>query len=260
MAGSGPTTERTTVLVVDDDPDQRFVLRRLLRRAGITEVHEAADGDEALEVARREALDLVILDLAMPGRSGIDVLPELRGSVGRAPIVVLSNLARRRWEAEVLDLGAVGFVEKRTPNDRLIGDVLAVAALLDRLGDRLGVDLEQSPAAPGTARRFVRSSLTDIDEAALDAVELLTSELVTNAVIHAGSQPHLALVLHADHVRVEVHDDDPNLPARRTPDEARPGGRGLLLLDQVASDWGAEATEGGKVVWFEVPRRTGGAA
>lgn len=258
MAGAGPAADRTAVLVVDDDPDQRFVLRRLLRRVGITEVHEAADGEQALEVARAVAVDLVILDLAMPRRSGIDVLPELRASVGRAPIVVLSNLARRRWEAEALHRGAVGFVEKRTPNDRLIGDVLAVAALLDRLGDRLGVDLERSPTAPGAARRFVRSAIADIDAAALDAVELLTSELVTNAVVHAGSQPHLALVLHADRVRVEVHDDDPNLPARRTPDEARPGGRGLLLLDQVAADWGAEATDGGKVVWFEVPRRAGG--
>jgi hypothetical protein len=66
------------------------------------------------------------------------------------------------------------------------------------------------------------------------------------------------LVLHPDRVRVEVHDDDPRLPARRTPDEARPGGRGLLLLDQVSSDWGADATDDGKVVWFEVPRRSTG--
>jgi anti-sigma regulatory factor (Ser/Thr protein kinase) len=106
----------------------------------------------------------------------------------------------------------------------------------------------------------VRSSLTDIDDSALDAIELLTSELVTNAVIHAGSEPHLVLVLHPDRVRVEVHDTDPKLPARRTPDEARPGGRGLLLLDQVASDWGVDPLDDGKVVWFEVPRRAGGAA
>jgi CheY-like chemotaxis protein len=246
------------VLVVDDDADQRFVVRRLLARAGIPTVYEAADGDEALEVARREQPDLVVLDLAMPGRSGVDVLPELREVVGQAPIVVLSNLTRRRWEAEVLQRGAVGFVEKRTPNDRLIGDVLAMAELLHRLGDRLGLDLAKDPAAPGAARRFVRSSLTDIDDAALDAVELLTSELVTNAVIHAGSEPHLVLVLHPDRVRIEVHDTDPRMPARRKPDEARPGGRGLLLLDQVASDWGVEPLEGGKVVWFEVPRRGDG--
>ena len=122
----------TRVLIVDDDADQRFVLRRLFRREGITEVFEAVDGDDALVVAREERPDVVVLDLAMPGRSGIDVLPELREAVGPVPIVVLSNLARRRWEAEVIERGAVGFVEKRTPTDRLISDVMAVAQLLDR--------------------------------------------------------------------------------------------------------------------------------
>ena len=245
----------TKVLIVDDDGDQRFVLRRLFARAGITEVSEAPDGDGALAAAGQEQFDLVVLDLAMPGRSGFDVLPELRQLVGRAPIVVLSNLARRRWEADVLARGAVGFVEKRTPNDQLIGDILTIASLLDRLGERLGLDLARSPVAPGEARRFVRSALTEVDVPMIDAVELLTSELVTNAVVHAESEPHLVLVLHADRIRVEVHDADPDLPSRRKPDEARPGGRGLMLLDQLASSWGAAPSGGGKVVWFEVSRR-----
>ncbi|MET0903392.1 MAG: response regulator transcription factor, partial [Acidimicrobiales bacterium] len=179
----------TRVLIVDDDADQRFVLRRLFRREGITEVFEAADGDDALVVAREERLDVVVLDLAMPGRSGIDVLPELREAVGPVPIVVLSNLARRRWEAEVIQLGAVGFVEKSTPTNQLISDVMAVAQLLGRLA----VGLERSSAAPRAARHFVRTSLTEIDPSILDAVELLTSELVTNAVIHAESEPRLVV-------------------------------------------------------------------
>ena len=107
-----------------------------------------------------------------------------------------------------------------------------------------------------SARRFVRTSLTDIDPSMLDAVELLTSELVTNAVIHAGSEPRLVLVLLPDRIRVEVHDADPTLPAQREPDAARPDGRGLLLLEQLATSWGVEAADEGKVVWFEVPRRS----
>jgi CheY-like chemotaxis protein/anti-sigma regulatory factor (Ser/Thr protein kinase) len=246
----------TKVLIVDDDADHRFVMRRLFRREGITEVFEAADGDDALAVARREQPDVVLLDLAMPGRSGVDVLPDLREAVGPVPIVVLSNLSRRRWEDVVLERGAVGFVEKRTPSKRLIRDVMAVAQLLDRLEARLGVELERSSAAPGVARRFVRTSLTEIDASMLDAVELLTSELVTNAVIHAGSEPHLVLILQPDRIRVEVHDADPTLPAQRELDGARPGGRGLPLLEQLATSWGVEVVPGGKAVWFEVPRRS----
>ena len=148
----------TRVLIVDDDADQRFVLRRLFRREGITEVFEAADGDDALVVAREERPDVVVLDLAMPGRSGIDVLPELREAVGPVPIVVLSNLARRRWEAEVIERGAVGFVEKSTPTDRLISDVMAVAQLLERLG----VGLERSVGRAG-CRPALRPDLAHRD-------------------------------------------------------------------------------------------------
>ena len=64
------------------------------------------------------------------------------------------------------------------------------------------------------------------------------------------------LVLHPDRIRVEVHDADPTLPARREPDAERPGGRGLLLLEHLATSWGVEAADDGKVVWFEVPRRS----
>ena len=55
-------------------------------------------------------------------------------------------------------------------------------------------------------------------------------------------------------IRVAVYDTDPRLPAHRVPDQERPGGRGLHLLDQLASRWGAEPTDGGKVVWFELDR------
>ena len=206
---------------------------------------------DALLVARAERPDVVVLDLAMPGRSGLDVLPDLREALGAVPIVVLSNLARRRWEADVLERGAVGFVEKRTPNDRLISDVMAAAQLLERLG----VGLDRSTAAPGAARRFVRTSITGIDAPMLDVVELLTSELVTNAVVHAQSEPRLMLVLLPDRIRVEVHDADPTHPVPREVDGDRPGGRGLGLLDQLAASWGVEGADDGKVVWFEVPKR-----
>lgn len=251
---TGPTGLR--VLVVDDDADQRYLLRRLFGRAGIDDVHEAVDGDQGLEVARQVVPDLVVLDLAMPGRSGDAVLPDLRAAVPDAIVVVLSNLARSRWEPTVRELGAVGFVEKRTPGHRLVTELLTTAALLEGVRRLLAIDLDRSHGSPGEARRFVRRSLGKValHEDLVDAVELLVSELVTNAVVHASSRPRVTLLVQADRVRVEVTDDDPALPARREPDADRPGGRGLLLLDRLASAWGAEPAEPGKVVWFEVDR------
>jgi CheY-like chemotaxis protein/anti-sigma regulatory factor (Ser/Thr protein kinase) len=242
------------VLVVDDDEDQRFLLRRLLGRAGITQVHEAADGAEAPALLSQHRPDLIVLDLAMPLRSGVDVLPELRELAPGVPVVVVSNLSRRRWEATTRDLGAVGFVEKRTPPNRLVAEILMAAALLEHVTDRISSQLSQEPTAPRAARQVIRAALADDDATLLESVELLVSELVTNSVIHASSAPRLELVLLPDRVRVEVHDDDPRLPAHRTPDEERPGGRGLHLLDAVATAWGAEPAGEGKVVWFELER------
>lgn len=242
------------VVVVDDDEDQRYVLRRRFAQAGVEDVREAVDGADALVVIEREQPDLVVLDLAMPVRSGFDVLPELRQVAPHATVVVVSNLSRRRWEATILELGAVAFVEKRTPSQDLVREILTAATLLDQLARRLTTRLPSERGAPREARQFVRGALAEIDPELVDAVELLVSELVTNAVVHASSAPRLEVALLPDKVRVEVHDDDATLPVRRIPDEERPGGRGLLLLDGVASAWGVEPLGHGKVVWFEVAR------
>ncbi len=88
----------------------------------------------------------------------------------------------------------------------------------------------------------------------MEEVELLVSELVTNAVVHAVSAPRIEVHLGPASVRVSVRDADPRLPRQRVPDEERPGGRGLHLVEQVSTRWGAEPTGEGKVVWFEIDR------
>jgi anti-sigma regulatory factor (Ser/Thr protein kinase) len=104
------------------------------------------------------------------------------------------------------------------------------------------------------ARGFVRGVL---EEWRLDALAepaaLLTSEIVTNAVVHTGS----ALVVNverSDHVlRVDVEDHDPTLPARVPADHDAEHGRGLHIVNSMASRWGATAYGTGKRVWFEIP-------
>lgn len=91
----------------------------------------------------------------------------------------------------------------------------------------------------------------------VDAILLLVSELVTNAVVHAGpATGDRDIVLTVDRangvVHVEVSDRDPTLPVRGEPASGDPAGRGLRLVDALASDWGVIPCDGGKVVWFEV--------
>lgn len=241
-------------LVVDDDPDQRSLTQRLLARAGIGPVVEAVDAEDALRRAADHDPQLVMLDLGLPGRSGLDVLPELIEACPVASIVVVSNLPRRRYQDEAVRLGAVGYVEKRVPPDQLVDEVLAAAALSAAVLARATADLRNDLESPREARGLARSVLAEENVQLVNTVELLVSELVTNAVIHTTAAPRVEVELLRGIVRVAVFDADPALPERRVPDADRPGGRGLLFLDQLATRWAAEPSDTGKVVWFEIDR------
>ncbi len=110
--------------------------------------------------------------------------------------------------------------------------------------------------APGAtsvraARAFVRDHLAGADPDLIEAATLLTSELVTNAVLHTGSAVELRLLV-GDVVRVEVHDDSDQLPASRNPDLQSTTGRGLGLIEMLAANCGIDVTPPGKTVWFDL--------
>src|SRR5690348_3328888 len=100
----------TRVLVVDDEPQILRALRINLRVRDY-DVHVAATGAEALEVAGRYPPDLVILDLGLPDLDGVEVIEGLRGWT-RAPIIVLSGRADSMDKVEALDAGADDYVTK----------------------------------------------------------------------------------------------------------------------------------------------------
>jgi phosphoserine phosphatase RsbU/P len=107
--------------------------------------------------------------------------------------------------------------------------------------------------SPGLARRHVRGVLAAAGrEDVLDEALLLVTELVTNAVVHAGTDVELDVEPGPDGVRAEVRDGGSGaLPMPQgTVEESSEGGRGLFLLDLLASSWGTTHHAGGKAVWF----------
>lgn len=104
--------------------------------------------------------------------------------------------------------------------------------------------------APGEARRFVVDAVQDIGrpEVADDAA-LVTSELATNAVRHAGSDFVVVVAPAEDGVRISVRDDAPVRPVPREPGPFDTSGRGLHLVSSVAQRWGSESLTNGKLVW-----------
>jgi anti-sigma regulatory factor (Ser/Thr protein kinase) len=118
------------------------------------------------------------------------------------------------------------------------------------------LDIEPCTANIATARRFVQSALQEWGYDYPGVVPLLTSEVVTNAVVHAGTPAHVEVSVEADHVRVAVHDLSPDEPVMEEPSSDAVGGRGMLLIRHLAADWGVESIEGdGKTVWFTAPVR-----
>ena len=108
---------------------------------------------------------------------------------------------------------------------------------------------------PAAARRFVRTALESVDgdPVVIDTAELLTTELVTNAIVHVGCKTQLFIRAAGDVVRVEVTDPDDRLPSMADVDPEALNGRGLVIVNGLASAWGVTPTGGGgKTVWFEL--------
>lgn len=104
----------STLLVVDDSKSSRQINVAQVKDLFGDRVAclEAASGEEALDILSRQPVDLVLLDLTMPGISGYDVLAELRRRHLTVPVVVVSADIQRLAKQRVAELGAIGFIEK----------------------------------------------------------------------------------------------------------------------------------------------------
>ncbi|MFC5728644.1 MULTISPECIES: ATP-binding protein [Nocardioides] len=109
------------------------------------------------------------------------------------------------------------------------------------------------PSSVGQARALTRQTLSEpAHEPLVDDAQLLVSEVVTNALMHAGTPIDFALSLFDGTVRVEVSDGAAHLPVRRDYGTMAGTGRGLQLLETLADQWGVDLTGDGKTVWFEL--------
>jgi hypothetical protein len=122
------------------------------------------------------------------------------------------------------------------------------------------VDLDPVAPSVSLARAFVGKELGALDEDDLEVAVLLTSELVTNAILHARTPVQVGVLTADDEVLVCVGDrlaeSPPLVP--NPPSGDRPGGRGLALVNDLADAWGTAIYTGGKTVWFVLRTAAGG--
>jgi two-component system KDP operon response regulator KdpE len=150
----------TRILIVDDEPPIRRLLRTSLVSQGF-QIVEAATGREALDEVGQARPDLIVLDLGLPDMQGQEVIRLLRGQGSSVPIVVLSSRTDETGKVEALDLGADDYVTKPFGTDELLARIrTALRHRLQQQGERpvfssgdLSVDL---------VRRIVRVRDTEV--------------------------------------------------------------------------------------------------
>ncbi len=112
------------VLIADDHTIVRDGLKQIFKEtADIIVTGEAANGAEVIEKIKKEKYDVVVLDIAMPGRGGIDVLKNIKQQKPTLPVLILSMYPEDQYAIRVLKAGAAGYVTKESASEQLISAV-----------------------------------------------------------------------------------------------------------------------------------------
>ncbi len=116
------------VVVADDHTIMREGLKRILHGAEDIEViGEAVDGFETLALVRRGGFDLLLLDLAMPGRSGVDLIRQIKDEAPKLPLLVLTMHEEEQYAVRAIRAGALGYLTKESAGTQLISAIRKVA-------------------------------------------------------------------------------------------------------------------------------------
>lgn len=100
------------IMIVDDAMFMRSVIRKTLKEMGYRHIFEAQNGEEALSLFREQPLDLVILDITMPGKSGIEVLEEIHDENPGLKVIMCSAIGQEMMIQKALEAGAADFIVK----------------------------------------------------------------------------------------------------------------------------------------------------
>ena len=134
------------VLICDDHPIVRKGLREILQEEGpAVTIGEAATAQDALDLARKQSWDAVMLDITMPGRSGLELLKQLREERPNLPVLVLSVHPAEQYALRVLRAGASGYLTKESAPDELLTAVRRILGggryISPSVGETLAADL-----------------------------------------------------------------------------------------------------------------------
>jgi two-component system chemotaxis response regulator CheY len=107
------------ILLVDDEPHIRKFVSLILRQLGAPVVIEASNGEEAVEIYRRENPDLVLMDVSMPKMEGIETLKALKAIDPNCAVIMLTSIVNRDTIEQAVEAGALNYIRKDIPKDEI---------------------------------------------------------------------------------------------------------------------------------------------
>lgn len=148
------------VLIADDHPVVRQGIKQILAEdSEIGELGEAKNSQEVLEQIRQNSWDVIILDITMPGRGGLDTLKEIKGEKPKLPVLILSIHPEDQYAVRALKAGAAGYLTKESAPDDLIKAIKKVNIggkyISNSLAEKLALHLERD------AQKQPHESLSD---------------------------------------------------------------------------------------------------
>jgi two-component system KDP operon response regulator KdpE len=209
------------ILIVDDEPQIRTLLKATLGRAGYSVV-EAASGREAMNAKGIDKPDLVLLDLGLPDRDGLELVETLRGEP-RSAVIVISARDQTEQKVAALDLGADDYVTKPFDTEELLARVRA--SLRQRLASEAERQVvEAGPVAIDLLSRIVRRDGDEVHvtrkewdllaELAKHPGRVLTHDYLLRTVwgpAHTGQTEYLRVAIRALRQKLEAEPSQPQL-------------------------------------------------
>lgn len=170
------------IVIADDHTLMREGLKRILEAAiDIQVVGEAIDGYETLSQARRTDFDLLLLDMSMPGKSGVELIRQVKEAVPKLPILVLTMHEEEQYAVRAIRAGARGYLTKETAGTQLVSAIRRVAAgrpyISTAVAEQLAMDAmpasDNQPHKELSNREFEVFSMLVIGKSITEIAEVL---------------------------------------------------------------------------------------
>ncbi len=156
-------SKKIKVIIADDHRIVRAGIKQIIEECpDMAKADEAGDGQELIDKVRKNSYDAILLDVAMPGRDGLDILKQLKAEKHPAPVLILSVYPEEQYAIRALKAGAAGYLTKATAPETLIeaikkitgGKKYITESVAEHLADTIERDSEKPPHASLSDREF----------------------------------------------------------------------------------------------------------